>query len=135
MDIPTGVVSISIFKKSHELGVEPCAVELPYIPVVTEYLAAVLIEPFALANMKIGGTSPDGEVLYSVIFAESIGSDLLCLFCQVKNFERRFECKRLYLRKKLVGSLLVLDDCSEAHSLQLKFCSYIPNRGLEITNH
>ena len=30
VDIPTGVVSISIFKKSHELGVEPCAVELPY---------------------------------------------------------------------------------------------------------
>ncbi len=60
--------------KSDEPGVKPCAVELGYIPFITEYLAASFVKPLALPHMEICGSTPYGIILYGVIITKTIGN-------------------------------------------------------------
>ena len=50
-------------------------VVLGQLPLVAEYLASVLVKPFPLAHMKVGGTATDREVLDGVVLTETMGYD------------------------------------------------------------
>ena len=45
------------------------------LPLVAEYLTAILVEPFALANMKVSGTATNREVLNGMILSKAVGYD------------------------------------------------------------
>lgn len=75
--MPTGVDSISVFKKKHELRIEPCAViKSRQAPVVAEYFIGGLVKLFTLAHMEIDGTATDGVVLDHTGLHKAIGYDV-----------------------------------------------------------
>ena len=45
------------------------------LPLVAEYLTAILVKPFALANMQVSGTATDREVLNGMIISKAVGYD------------------------------------------------------------
>ena len=45
------------------------------LPLVAEYLTAILVKPLALADMEIGSTASDGKVLNGMILSKAMGYD------------------------------------------------------------
>jgi hypothetical protein len=45
------------------------------LPLVAEYLTAILVKPLTLANMQVGGTTTNREVLNGMILSKAMGYD------------------------------------------------------------
>ena len=82
----TGVLSISLFKKSDELGVKPCAVELGYIPFIAEYLVGGFVKPLALPHMQVCGTPPYGIILYGSVITKTVADYVFIVLVFAKLF-------------------------------------------------
>ena len=45
------------------------------LPLVAEYLTAILVKPLTLANMQVSGTATNREVLNGMILSKAVGYD------------------------------------------------------------
>ena len=73
-----------LFLKSDELGVKPRAVELGYVPLITEYLAGGFVQPLALAHMEVCCTSTYRIILYGVVISKTVGDDVFIVLVFAK---------------------------------------------------
>jgi hypothetical protein len=74
------VFSTALFKKIHELRIEPCPFIFGGVDAVAEHLARAFVDPFAFTEMKMGESASQWKILDAFVVTEAI-SDYIFIHC------------------------------------------------------